>query len=86
MMSPSLRALSVLLLAASCGDGGGGGAPDAPAGAADAPLSLPDGAAALDAAPGVDGAVAANPARLWLAPINGSEINLQLQDHEPPPF
>jgi hypothetical protein len=66
----------VLLVAAACGDGGG-------AGSADAPLAAVDGApTASDAAPDAP----TNPARLWLAPINGSETNLQLLDHEPPPF
>jgi hypothetical protein len=29
---------------------------------------------------------ALNARRLWLAPINGSETNLKLQETEPPPF
>lgn len=75
-MTVSCRALSVLLLAAACGDGGG-------AVSSDGPLVVFDGAVtAVDASPDAP----TNPARLWLAPINGSEVNLQLLDHEPPPF
>ena len=39
-------------------------------------------AAALSGCPGGG---ASNPARLWLAP-RGSELEVQLVDHEPPPF
>jgi len=84
---PSLASLAVLMMAASCGgDGGSESRPDAPSGAPDAAAVTPDGAVVFDAAALVDGGGATNPARLWLAPINGSETNLKLQDHEPPPF
>lgn len=77
--------LGIALLALSCS---GGGVADAPLGDAlssdalssDAPLDPKDGAvASADAAN--------NPAQLWLAGINGSEINLELIESGPPhPF
>ena len=71
---PSLALL--VLMTASCG---GGDATVADAG------PRVDGAV-LDAAAGVADAALANPAVLWLSPINGSESNLKLGDKEPPPF
>ena len=48
---------------------------------ADAPLAQPD------ATPGPDATPAANPARLWLHGIGGSESNLELiADGPPNPF
>lgn len=42
-------------------------------------------AAVLSGCSGGDGGAAGNPSRLWLAP-DGSELEVKLQDHEPPPF
>lgn len=76
--------LALLLIAASCGD-------DDPVARPDAPLA-PDAAASVDAtiatpdASAPDATVSLNPPRLWLAPINGSETNLQLAPDEPPHF
>jgi hypothetical protein len=68
-----MRPSALLVLLAAC-SATSGGAADAPvAGAPDAPAGAPD-------APG-----AQNPAVLWLAGINGSEINLELIDSGPPP-
>jgi hypothetical protein len=67
----------LVLAAIACGNDQNPAVPDAP-------LVPVDGAApALDAG---FPAGSTNPARLWLAPINRSEINLQLLPDEPPHF
>jgi hypothetical protein len=61
---------SLAVLLAAASCGNGGGDPRF-----DAPVVPPD-----------MGDAALNARRLWLAPINGSETNLKLQETEPPPF
>lgn len=74
----SVASLAAVVLAASCG--GGADTPTFDASPFDA--RTPDAATPDAGFP----AGATNPAVLWLAPINRSEINLQLLDAEPPHF